>query len=108
MGALVWVMPLVLVDGVGLGAQRVRGGIGARREGLPTVSPFACGGLAVACDHTTDPTFFSTVSVCMWFWLGLLLVCARAFLGYAKFVCGERGAPAPVAHANLYEELLLR
>ena len=74
MGALVWVLPLVLVDGLGLRAQRVRGGISSRREGLPTVSPFVCGGLAVICDHITGPTFFSTACVRMWFWLGFQLV----------------------------------
>ena len=106
MGALFWVPPLVLVDGVGLRAQRVRGRVGARQEGLPTVFPFACGGLAVVCDHASDPTFFSTACVCVWFWLGFLLACA--FLGDAKFVCGVRRAPASVANADLYEELLLR
>ena len=106
MGALVGVLPQVPVDGVGLRAQRVCGRVGARLEGMPTVFPFACGGSAVVCGHTTDPTFNSTACVCVWFWLEILLACA--FHGETKFLCGECGAAAPVAHARLYEELLLR
>ena len=40
MGALLWVLPLVLVGGIDPRAQRVCGSDGARREGLPTVFPF--------------------------------------------------------------------
>ena len=100
----------VLIDRAGVRAQHVRGGIGTRREGLPTVSPIACRSLAVAgdSDHTTDPTFFPLRAYVFGFGIGFGLRIRRAFLDYAKFVCGERGAPSPVAHTNLYEELLLR
>ena len=74
MGALVWAMLLVFVDGNGLRAQRVRGGIGARRGCWQTVFPFASGGLAVICDYIAGPTFLSTACVRMWFWLGFRLV----------------------------------
>ena len=40
MGALLWVLPLVLVGRIGPRALRVRGSVGARLEGLPTVFPF--------------------------------------------------------------------
>ena len=106
MGALVRVMFWVFVGRVGVWARRVRKGQGISRGGLPMVSPFACRCLAVAGDHTTDPTFFSAACVRMWSWVEVRLTYTRAFLDYAKFLCGERGAPWPVAHTSFYEEVL--
>ena len=108
MGALVRVVFWVCVGRAGVWAKRVRKGHGTSRGGLLVVSPFACGCLAVAGDHTTDPTFFSTACVRMWSLGRVRLTYRRTFLVYAKFVCGERGAPSPVAHTSLYEEVLFR
>ena len=107
-GALVRVMLRVFVGRAVVWAQRIRKGHGTSRGGLPMVSPFACSCLAVAGAHTTDPTFFSPACVRMWSWIRVRLTYKGAFLDYAKFFCGERGARSPVAHTSVYEEVLFR